>query len=93
MDLYVLLCQYFAKNNQTQGSSVCLAGPYLAVLGVVACLVLGTRVDHVGSYILGIVVLIGLFNWLIVRKREFNGVREDSAQGCGLTIRCLTSLP
>ena len=45
-------------------------GPYFAVFGVVTCLVLGTRVDHIGSYILGAVVLAGLLNWLLVRNKS-----------------------
>jgi len=43
-------------------------GVAFAVLGVTVCLVLGTRVDHVGSYILGGVVCVGFFNWLVFRK-------------------------
>jgi APA family basic amino acid/polyamine antiporter len=45
-------------------------GPFLAVSGVIICLVLGTQVDHVGSYILGAVVLTGFLNWLWVRERK-----------------------
>jgi len=45
-------------------------GVAFAVLGVTVCLVLGTRVDHVGSYILGGVVCVGFFNWLVVRKNS-----------------------
>lgn len=45
-------------------------GPYLAIIGVLICLVLGTRVDHVGYYILGAVVFTGLVNWLLVRKNS-----------------------
>jgi len=41
-----------------------------SVLGVIVCLVLGTRVDHVGSYILGAVVLVGFVNWLVIRKNS-----------------------
>jgi amino acid transporter len=52
-------------------------GPYLAVFGVITCLVLGTRVDHVGSYILGVVVLAGLVNWLLVRKRNETAIKMN----------------
>ena len=45
-------------------------GVVFAVLGVMVCLVLGTRVDHVGSYILGGVVCVGFLNWLVVRKNS-----------------------
>ncbi len=45
-------------------------GPYFAGLGVIICLVLGTRVDYIGSYILGAIVLVGLVNWWVVRKRR-----------------------
>jgi len=44
------------------------AGILFSILGVLVCLVLATRVDHVGSYILGSVVLVGFLNWLIVRN-------------------------
>ena len=45
-------------------------GVVFAVLGVMVCLGLGTRVDHVGSYILGGVVCVGFLNWLVVRKNS-----------------------
>ena len=48
-------------------------GIVFSVLGVVVCLVLSTRVDHVGSYILGGVVLAGFFNWMVVRKTSSSG--------------------
>ncbi|HSS97608.1 MAG TPA: APC family permease [Terriglobales bacterium] len=48
-------------------------GVIFAVLGVMVCLVLGTRVDHVGSYILGGVVFVGFVNWLVVRKNTLTG--------------------
>jgi APA family basic amino acid/polyamine antiporter len=43
-------------------------GSYLAGLGIVACIALGTRVDYVGSYILGAIAFVGLVNWLVVRR-------------------------
>jgi basic amino acid/polyamine antiporter, APA family len=69
---YGLICAalpVLRKKNPNAGGFRLPGGPYLAVIGVVCCVVLGTRVDHVGSYILGTVVLIGSLNWLIVRKR------------------------
>jgi amino acid transporter len=48
-------------------------GVVFSVLGVIVCLVLGTRVDHVGSYILGAVVFVGFLNWLVVRKNSPTG--------------------
>jgi len=48
-------------------------GIVFSVLGVLVCLVLGTRVDHVGSYILGAVVFVGFLNWLVVRKNSSPG--------------------
>jgi len=69
---YGLICAalpVLRKKNPHAAGFRLPGGPYLAVIGVVSCLVLGTRVDHVGSYILGGVVLVGFLNWLIVRKR------------------------
>lgn len=69
---YGLICAalpVLRKKNPNAAGFRLPGGPYLAVIGVVTCLVLGTRVDHVGSYILGGVVLVGFLNWLIVRKR------------------------
>ena len=54
-------------------------GVVFAVLGVMVCLVLGTRVDHVGSYILGGVVCIGFLNWLVVRKNSSTRGRSPAS--------------
>src|SRR6266496_547036 len=45
-------------------------GPYYAIAGVMSCVVLGTRVDYIGSYILGAIVLVGVVNWWVVRRRD-----------------------
>ena len=69
---YGLICAalpVLRKRNPNAAGFRLLGGPYLAVIGVVTCVVLGTRIDHVGSYILGTVVLVGFLNWLIVRKK------------------------
>jgi amino acid transporter len=44
-------------------------GPALATFGVAICLVLMTQVDRSGSIILFVIVVVGLLNWLWVRKR------------------------
>jgi amino acid transporter len=54
-------------------------GVVFAVLGVMVCLVLGTRVDHVGSYILGGVVCVGFLNWLVVRKNSSTRVPSPAS--------------
>jgi basic amino acid/polyamine antiporter, APA family len=70
---YGLVCAAlpFLRKKQPDAAGFRLpGGPYFAVLGVVSCLVLGTRVDYLGSYILGAIVLVGLVNWLVVRQRN-----------------------
>ena len=44
-------------------------GPWLAVLGVMICVVLFTRVDLEGFLILLVTVALATINWLLVRKR------------------------
>lgn len=49
-------------------------GPAFAVVGIVICLVLVTRVDLSGSLILGATIVIALLNWAGVRNRpELSG--------------------
>jgi amino acid transporter len=45
-------------------------GPYLAVFGVISCLILMTRVDRSGSLILITIIFAGLLNWLWVRQGQ-----------------------
>ncbi len=45
-------------------------GPFFAVLGVIICVVLVTRVDLSGFFILVATILVALVNWIWVRQRK-----------------------
>ena len=46
------------------------AGNFLAVLGVILCLILATRVDFGQSLILIATIALALLNWAVVRNHE-----------------------
>jgi amino acid transporter len=46
------------------------AGPWIAAIGVLACLILVSRVGRSGSLILGAILAAGWLNWMWARKRS-----------------------
>jgi basic amino acid/polyamine antiporter, APA family len=61
------------RRRQPEGALFRLpAGNFFAVLGVLLCIVLVTRVDFGQSLILIATIALGLINWLIVRRGKVN---------------------
>jgi len=59
------------RKQQPQAATFRLpAGPLFAVLGVLTCLVLLAGMDFSKSFLLGVTVIVGLLNWLVVRRRQ-----------------------
>jgi amino acid transporter len=73
---YVLVCAAFVKLRRThppQGTFRLPAGDLFAAIGFVFCLVLLTRLNADHGGIIAAVGVIGLVNWLIVRRRAPRG--------------------
>ncbi len=70
---YALVCASVPvlRKQQPQAATFRLpAGPLFAVLGVLTCLVLLAGMDFSKSFLLGVTVIVGLLNWLVVRRRQ-----------------------
>jgi amino acid transporter len=70
---YGLVCAALLVLRRKQAGAASLqlpAGSLFAVLGIITCLLLVTRVDLSGSLILLGIVAIALLNWAIVRTRQ-----------------------
>ena len=65
------------RRRQLEGALFRLpAGNFLAVVGVVLCLILVTRVDFGQSLILVATVALGLVNWAVVKRKDTAGGRR-----------------
>jgi amino acid transporter len=70
---YALVCASVPvlRKKQPRAATFRLpAGPLFAVLGVLICLVLLAGMDFSKSFLLGITVIVGLLNWLAVRRHK-----------------------
>jgi amino acid transporter len=70
---YALVCASVPVLRRKQPAAATFrlpAGPLFAVLGVLICLVLLSGMDFSKSFLLGITVIVGLLNWLAVRRRK-----------------------